>query len=283
MLTSRQKLAQILNFRLTEKKLPASYVASRCHVAIPDVLQWLAGTLVPNSGEWVYLNTYILRNIAPDALWQAAKQEQDEDHRQKLRSLDKANLEKDPSKIVTNVGDKLREAGVSELVPKIAPESPKRRMYPDRLAAHSTALPGAKTRDAREERRQFAKGIILQRPGIKIGGDDGLQVLIRQRFGIGIDPSIVPEIKREIANEHKHTEIPAPEQPPAKLIVPPAPVVVSQEPNQKNLTTGVNLILGSIPNLQQFTLTVRENGEATIEYRVRKIEEQTGSLIVRLK
>lgn len=272
--TARQNLSQLLKFRLNEKKIPTSYIASRCHVVESVVLRWLDGTLVPNSGEWTDLNKYILRNSAPDSLWQEAKREQDEEHRKKLRSLDNALSPEETSfNVVTNVGDKIREANVlpglmKRRIQVPAPSSPDRNI------------------SSREERRRYAKGIILQRPGIKIGGADGLQVLLRQRFKIGINPKIIPEIRREIANEHKHADVQIPEHIP--LETPKAPVQVSSSHgthNPKDLAASVELILGAVPGLQQLTITVQESGEVSIEYKIKKIEVQTvdGSLTLRVK
>lgn len=139
---------------------------------------------------------------------------------------------------------------------------------------------------SRAERRAFAKGLLLQRPGIKSVGGDGLVEAVRSRFGIGIDPGVIHELRAEIQHEAREAELRAQ----LPIAVAADPVVASvptprieQAADPAAIAKAIEIILGALPGLESLMITVDENGEASVDYQIREIKVQTtgGSLKVR--
>lgn len=178
-----------------------------------------------------------------------------------------------------------------------------RRKLPDRP-------PGTMTSSAVEQRKEWTRLQFRARPRMPINGPDGLLVMMRQRFGVGIDPDVATKIKAEVLAElgklppavppgvpstspdwrDRHDPLkPTPEALAARGM---PPVIVENKPrepepgavvNESDLRTAVDLVLGAIPGLRSFEIKVDEHGEATLEYTVRevKISERAGSLKVK--
>lgn len=280
---ARQKLAQHLNALFEERKLPNSFIASRCKTNTRVVEGWREGSLVPNTGEWADLLQYISRDFYIHTnLWREAKAEDDEERRNTHRALDRAQrIEVAPEiKVGTNVGEKIKEA--STITPKLlsGTKRPTATMYqvgqtPRGFASDGRLLAplrpdGSMTLEAQRARRRFVKGLLLQRPHIRVGGEDGIQAQLRARFGVGINPDIVQQLRKEIEINHTGASLQLPEEIPEKekqeIITKTVPI----EPNQKDLQAGVELILAAIPGLQQLIITTNDAGEASVEFVIRK-------------
>jgi hypothetical protein len=139
-----------------------------------------------------------------------------------------------------------------------------------------------------------------------MNGPDGLLVLLRNRFGVGLAPEKIKEIKLEVHNEIRAMK---PNVPPGVAIVQatqpseptgtlaasvPIPAIpnviataeitphVTSDPSD-DIRSAVELVLGALPNLRTFVISVDEHGEASVDYTMREVRvvETGGSLKVR--
>lgn len=169
-------------------------------------------------------------------------------------------------------------AGETLGVSKTGVDAAGRARMPDRP-------PGSMTRIATQERMEWARLQLRSRPRMPINGPDGLLVLLRKRFGIGLDPNVCIRIKQEV-----HAELSMlPPAVPAGITpaMAPPPVKVTAEvtaPNPSDdLEAAVQLVLGAVPGLRTFTINVDDQGVASVDYTTREVRvvESAGSLKVR--
>lgn len=162
--------------------------------------------------------------------------------------------------------------------------------------------PNSMSRESIDERIAYARGILLQRPAINLHGDDGILALLRSRFGIGLDPDRISKLRKEIETERIEAGVRAKIQraetaardliagidmpssathhgaPPLGTRIPqPTPVAPAPtgEINEADISAAVDLVLGAIPNLQQFSISVDEHGEASVDYQIREVKVTT--------
>lgn len=189
-------------------------------------------------------------------------------------------------KATTNVGAKIVEAQAARLVavpppPPIAPPAPA-PAPPTKPKPKQPTLPeGWKTTDRINERREFARGVFMQRPDIGLSGRDGLRDMLLSRFGVGVSSVELERIRAEV--KQARTGTPAPAAP----TVAPTP---EAEPEQVR-AVDINEVLGtisamaleSIPSLHKLTIEVAPDGSVSIGYTVRetRVVEQSGSLTIR--
>lgn len=165
-----------------------------------------------------------------------------------------------------------------------------------KLKAALQSLPvGWKSRTANEQRRAFALEELRKRPTIRTSGADSLDEMLQRTFGVGLSDSTIRELRAQVQREKLKAEILA-EMPPVaqvhRIEATPTPGTIpaivdapipTGEVNNEDLEAAVQLVLGAIPGLQTFTITVDEHGEASVDYQIRKVVVTTagGSLKVR--
>lgn len=165
-----------------------------------------------------------------------------------------------------------------------------RRLMPDRP-------PGSMRHEAIQVRMDWARQQFRIRPAMPMRGPDGILALMRNRFGVGLDPYTISEIKAEVQAEIGRLPPSAPpgfvpkSEPPiaATEVVTPTPPPTERQAMPKvasegeNISAAVSLILDSVPHLKTFTITVDETGEASCSYTVREVRviESGGSIKVR--
>ncbi len=165
-----------------------------------------------------------------------------------------------------------------------------RRLSPVRPA-------GASAYTAIERRRRFVRELLAAFPNKRTNGADSVIELVRKTFGIGISPEYVDAIREELKTERIKAEVRAemgaPPKPDDKQALQkatdeherkhPAAPIATAEVNHGDLEAAVQLVLGAVPNLQTFTISVDENGDASIDYQIRKVTITTegGTLKVR--
>lgn len=167
---------------------------------------------------------------------------------------------------------------------------------------------GADQHDARSRRRMFVRDLLTKYPNKRTSGADSVIEHVRKAFGIGVSPEAVEIIREELRSERIKAEIMSQLPPLVGRIEPPIPTkpfgalaetrtpeqlralyapdaepAPTGEVNAADLEAAVQLVLGAVPGLQTFTISVDEHGEASVDYQVRKVVVTTtgGSLKVR--
>jgi len=289
---ARKKLAETINFRLDERGMSNRQISERIGASVSEVEKMRDGTLVLDRMKWKRLCGMVARSLfAVQHLYNDALKEQEEERDMVVNGLRRNNgfQQRTSSGAMTNFGDKLVAAGVIDeprKEPDVTDEKKARKAMPQ-------FPPGAMTDERIAERRAYARDIIRQRPAISGFGDDGLQAILRKRFGVGISPEQVTllkeeEVKREnyerdirakiaaeaVASARPTAPAPLPEteRPASSIETPP---VSTRAINDADVSAAVEIIIGAIPGLQTLTIEVNEAGEASVSYEVRKIQVQT--------
>lgn len=192
---------------------------------------------------------------------------------------------------------------------------PKKGAMPDRP-------PGSMKRGAIDERSAWARLQFRARPRMPINGPDGLLEMLRKRFGVGLDPDTCNRIKAEVHEELKLLpparpagidlgpppirlkptaaavqeaiaagRIPAPVAQTPAAVTPsspgikaaPGPLPGGQLVNTDDIEAAVQLVIGAVAGLRTFSISIDDNGEASVNYTVRetRIHETSGSIKVR--
>lgn len=306
--TSRQKLGEVIKFAIRERGTHLPRVANRLKCSLTDLQAICDGRRIPTSDQWRALCEGINRRLTGyQKLYLEARSEGDLELSSIVTSLPNSKLTSD---VKTNLGDKMRNVIVLPSVKLNSADSPpKLQSVPVILSQTSsnndtgkdiatdskpsprTSVAGSRSHEAREERINYAKGLLLQRPHIKIQGRDGLKEAIRQRFGVSLSWEILNKIKCAFDAEmrvSKSSSITV--NPVVEVAVKPVGVAAGQvsapygEAKVKDtLNQVIDLLLSEIPNLQNLSVKVSESGEASIEYSVRevKISTMSGSLTVK--
>jgi hypothetical protein len=250
------------------------------------VQSWIDGQDVPTGSQWNALKRAVNFAFARYAgLYQEARVEQG------FSPLDTARSIAAP--LTTNMGSKLAAALATQPstpTPPPAPPTPTPTPTQEETPAvpsttkNYTFPPNAKSHAARQERMEWARAQLKMRPHMTLSGPDSLKELLKQRFGVALqweDLNMLREEARAALLKQETTPAPAtkPEPKPVPVAAPPQADIAEQ------LGAAAQLVLDAIPNLASFTLTVNEQGEATVDYKVREVRvvENSGSLTVRKK
>lgn len=225
------------------------------------------------------------------------------------------------TKINTTLADKLANVTVDEPKPVAPPlrvvtelHPPPATKKPAPTASEQMGLPvrgfaadgrklaptrpqGAGSAENVERRKAFVRQLLIANPNKRTQGADSVLEHVRRQFGIGISPDTVDEIREELRRERIKAEIiaelPAPVPPtmPAMaaqllehIATPTAPAVpATNDPQPGDLEAAVQLIRDALPGLQTFTISIDENGEASVDWQIRKVKIETvgGSIKVR--
>lgn len=193
-----------------------------------------------------------------------------------------------------------REVAYHAAPPKLDPAPPvSRDDHTERSTRTKLALAklprGWKSAEQKNKRRAFALELIRQRPGIRTHGADSLHEALVQTFGVGLGEPTIDELREQVRREKECEHVPVAQAAPLK----PAPVQesisVTHSPGmpkpppsnphdpQAEIATAVSLVLEAIPNLRTFTISVDDQGEASVDYTMREVKviETGGSLKVK--
>lgn len=289
---ARQKLGEVIRWHVEQRGKSDRMIADFCGAPISQVVAWKEGRLVPDGPQWHALKRGIHRALNEhNQLYQRAKAEQDAERETIKRGITSMRINANGptngaaknganTPINTALGDKLR--AVVEQLPPVS--EPKEETVKTKNSSRANKPPGAYTLEAQKERLDFARGLLLQRPHMRVGGPDGLVAAIRTRFGISVAPNTLVKLKAQVQQEIDASRAPkpavsAPVTPPLANVAPTPSTTVPTS----DLEAAVQLILGAIPNLRTFTISVADDGEASVDYKVRevKVVETGGSLKVR--
>lgn len=233
---ARQRLGEVIKFHRTAREITIREVSRRARCSIADVESWESGAIVPSGEQWKALTQGINRSLnAYNELRLRAQAEQDAERATIARSIGVHATNGHNRKIGTNLGDKLvtarpgaeapaahtpppaiissklaaadsPSAAVRQSIP-VAPQlhpeetqSRKGRTMPDRPV-------GSLTDEAVQQRKDFARGLLMQYPRKRTSGADSVVEAVRIRFGIGIAPETVDEIRAELQRDKLKAEI----------------------------------------------------------------------------
>lgn len=319
--SARKKFGEVLRFHREQRDYPIRRVADMLGCSPETVQNYEAGHVVPEGKAWDKYKGIVNRRLVAyaelrtRAITEAAAERQfliqtmehrpmatngSNGHSKPLTHQPLANI-KAPDARTVHPG---AEVGYHN-------EPPHRTLHakPEALAARGIApkpsdtpavkhkprasVPlGTHTPEACKQREEWARLQFRQRPRMSIQGQDGLNIIMRQRFGVGISWEVASRIKQEVNDELAKLPpaVPAGVTSTAPTLAPgvdlgPPPIVIKAAvaPSDRDIGAAVQLVLDAIPNLRTFTITVDDAGEASIEYKIRevKIVETGGSMKVR--
>lgn len=287
--TSRQKLGSVIAFHLSKQNKRDHDVAVRCGVADKVVEQWKSGATVPDRLQWKKLCGMVARSLYDcTSTFNDALRDQDAERDSIVQGLRRnGHNQVIGGKVVTNFGDKLIEAVAAvpvvsaPVVETKAEEMPKAKVY------RSARPQGATMPEAIAERMEFARSILMQRPKISSRGDDGLIALLQKRFGVGLSDGNIALLRDQLLRESVARDIRSNASPTTSERLPdavvPPPAATAKQVNDADVSAGVELIVGAIPGLQSMTITIGDDGVASVSWDVRQVQVTTvsSSLTVR--
>jgi len=127
-----------------------------------------------------------------------------------------------------------------------------------------------------QEREIYALQQLKIRPHMPIGGNDGLQEILRSRFGKAIGYSGMKALKEQVLAEMQ--------EPTTLKSIMGAMAKKGETPVQgpadaeSAIRTAAELIMESIPNLKEFILRVDESGKAHIDYEQHVVKKGSFTL-----
>lgn len=332
--TARELLGQTIKWHREDRKRTLRESANRLRISVSVLQDMEAGRYVPTSEEWAALTNGVHRGLQGfHELYLRAKAEQKAEQNMVTNGINThvRSGTPPPTKVATNLGSKLAEAINRETTAAHASIDEKERQLdahgyggkapvpPEQIAGLVTPTPppskpdlvmrsrqiggrksqagrppGSMSAEAVQQRHEWARLQFRARPKMPVGGPDGLLVMMRQRFGVGLDPDEAQRIKAEVYAE---LQLLPPAVPPGIVAKPvptngppervealqprvTQPMAAVADPSDGDITTAVQLILGAIPGLETFTISVDESGEASVDWQIRKIVVQrTGGSI----
>jgi hypothetical protein len=314
--SARHQFAEILAFHFKERKLNLPYVARQCRTTSTNVEGWLSGSLIPDSNEWEQLHRKVSRELTRYGdLWRDARSEAKTERETVARAMSNG-ARSSVNRLADKLGPALAAVPTVPIVeaPGAGPKNPGAYaeawrdlgLEPAGTAKDGRTLPpprpaGAMNRDQVAQRTAFVRDILRQRPHAPAGGKDGILAVVRKTFGVGISPDTIEEERAKLERERLEAEVrakllaemaqPAVADPPADPIASPAPVVtpqsapapaapapVAQEPDEREIDAGVQMITSAIPGLARLLIEVNEAGEASYTYEVRTTRTGRGSV-----
>lgn len=124
-----------------------------------------------------------------------------------------------------------------------------------------------------QQRQVFALQQLRLRPHMPLQGPDGLNELIRARFGVGMSYHPLRDLKLQV-----QAELQTPDT--LKSIMSAMPEIKDEKTSdgESAIRTAAELIKDSIPNLKEFVLTVDEDGKTRVSYKQHIIK--SGELVI---
>lgn len=273
-MSARKKLGEALTFHLSKMERGDREVSKRIGVNVRDVERFRSGELVPDRHQWKRLCSQVAKQLYSIAgLHSDALREQDEEREAAVRALRRnGHTQEVNGMAVTNFGDKLLAAVPSP----VAPPAPLEEVDPPAPTGDHYNRPiGWRSVDRRQDRFDRAVEVIRARPKIPTRGPDGLIAILQKEFGVGLSDENIGSIRELVAREQETPQ-------PARPTPSPAPAATAAV-RESDVSAGVELIIGAIPGLQEMTISVDDQGVASVNYSVRRVEITTvsSSLTVR--
>ncbi len=296
--TKRQELGAVIRVQRERREWNHRRLANCIGASQSAIEAWEAGHGVPNSAQWGALRKRIDRSFGLyGELYRAACRE-DEEERQRITGAMSmhANGSNTRPTLAVSLGERIIAASPTPAVVTPEPAPPPAPVPRRRRGPYQPEPTGARAREAIKARDLFVRNTLRQRPAIRYGGDDGIGVLLHQRFGIGVSPARVEVIRAEVQLERARdaTAMAPREAQPSAIshgrplgeplasapAAPKQPVALSTD---GDLEEAVGIVLLAIPGLRRFVITVDDNGEASVDYTVRevKVTERGGSIKVK--
>lgn len=318
--TARARLGDVLKFHREQREITPREVSRRARCSIADVESWERGATVPNGEQWKALSQGINRSLhAYNDLRLRALAEQEAEQQTITRSIavhaptnGTPQRNNPATKIGTNIGAKLTAIGTGQTGPVLSAPTPApdvRTVNPGQAVSYVEVRPtperrtraqmpgGAMSSAEIERRKSYVRDLLTKRPKMRTSGADSVLEDVRRVFGVGISPDVVEEIREQIKQAHALAVLPqttidlmnaeqAQRELDAKFAAMTRAAQTAQPTgavNHDDLEAAVQLVLGAVPNLRTFSISVDEHGEASIDYTVREVvvRETAGSLKVR--
>lgn len=315
---ARQRLGEVIRHYREEREITKREVSRRCKISEQLVEEWETGRSIPGSDEWKALTRGMNRALnAYQELYLRARKEAEDEDRARAQpnntNREQPKVTNNPStKITTNLGAKLAAATApAPTISIVRDPDPEQPSHAKITRAAMLKLPkGWKSHEMLAKRRAFALDILRQRPNISGSGQDSLDELLHKAFGVGLAHYTIAELRAQAKREAADRPMPIASPPPMQWqppIVPVAAPTILNVPalakplddasvqeriraeaavapaHAGDIETAVQLVLEALPNLQTFTITVDEHGEASVDYQIRKVVITTdgGSFKVR--
>lgn len=284
-MTARKKLGDAIAFHLKKMGHDDRAVSSRIGVNVRDVERFRTGELVPDRHQWKRLCSQVAKQLYSIAgLHSDALREQDEEREASVRALRRnGHAQEVNGMAVTNFGDKILAAVTVPAPMRPVVEEPEEPLTAQSSDHYSRPV-GWRSVDQRQERFDRAVEIVRARPKISTRGPDGLIAILQKEFGVGLSDENIGSIRELVAREHvaRDAVVQAAARD-ASRTAPAAPEVVTAKVRESDVSAGVELIIGAIPGLQEMTISVDDQGVASVNYSVRRVEITTvsSSLTVR--
>jgi hypothetical protein len=283
--SARIRLGQVIRHAVEKRGWNQRKVGDICcSVPRETVDNWYAGAVVPDGRAWDSLK-HVSHGLAQySQLRQEALLEADVDRKQTIERREKerqaAEDARGKSTIGTNLGDKI--APVLTIVAPTPAAEPKERPVAEEKKPRWPVPPGALRRTEVRKREAFVRSVFMQRPHIRTDGPDGMREVVRARFGIGVTPERIDELRDEmiagniIAEGVGRAAISQPIEEPM-----PHQITIQKSPDD-DIKAAVRLVLEAIPSLASFTIAVDDKGAASVSYTTRELRvvENTGSFTV---
>jgi transcriptional regulator with XRE-family HTH domain len=292
---TRQRLGEVIQHYREERGVSRRDAAHRCKVAVSLVEQWEDGKALPSSDEWKALTRGVHRGLTRfDDLYNRARIEADNEARERA----KGSMQTNGTKITTSLGDKIAAAIAPTPAPALAvvpapvaqPEADKRQ----RTRRLPPPPPGAMSEAQCAKRADYVRKILRERPHARAYGPDGVIDLVRATFGVGVSPVTIEDLRAEVLAERQGAAVPS-TLPPIDQVSAPVAAEVKRQMSEveqharaprdveAEISSAVQLLMDAIPNLQTFTISVDDHGEASVDYQIRKVVITTtgGSLKVK--
>lgn len=295
---ARQRFGEVLKFHREQRQLTTRRVADMCGVSREAVENWEAGHVVPDGKSWDKLKGMVNRRLpAYSELRGRALAEAEAARTRVVENRDREHKEQSKmgSKINTSLADKLGNLDTSDR----RTSAPALKVVPQEPAVHQTrkprkpSPPGSFGAVQIARRTEFVRNMLRQRPNANTSGRDSVLEAVRNTFGVGISQEAIELIRAEVAAEcrspnthtpitgvHRADEVTTAQRVEATINGKPA-TVTERSPGHYTATpapasagdieTAVQLVLEALPNLQTFTITVDEHGEASVDYQIRKV------------
>jgi hypothetical protein len=289
--SARVRLGEVIRFQADRRGWTPRKLADICSVPREAIENWFAGRTVPDSRAWESLK-HVSHSLASySQLRQQALLEEEAERNRVIEQREKerqvAQEQRDKSRqAVTNIGDKL--APVISIVKEQEqmPTDPPKPRKPMPIRP-----PGANSSQAVHERIEFARGLLMTRPYMKINGPDGLVESIKTRFGVGVDPRTLSPLVEEararavagvsdnrVAREAARQAIAQPiEDPmPHQKAVPVAPA----RDASSEIAAAVKMIIEAVPGLVILTIKVEDDGVIRVAHQVKetRVVVDTGTM-----